>query len=324
LNSELLLVKLKLTAHKVWIGIATILVSLVPPNCQSPLAENLKIIEQQTVTILFQRRFANEIDRHLGAGNQINYQPSRSGCVNRLDRTCYNLVDYFAASPLDSIEIDRWHRLSAGASPLATETPATTGVISIAFTTKTSVSLSRVEQGIITEMNRARANPPAYERVLLSWRSRFSGKKAKLRNRVFLQTQEGTPAIDEAIRFLRKTHPVSTLQLSRGLILAARDHVRDQGVRGTTGHYGSDGSNPFQRMERYGKWLTIAGENIAYGPDTAQAVVRDLIIDDGVRDRGHRTNMFQPKFRLTGVACGYHRQYRVMCDIKYAGGFRDR
>jgi uncharacterized protein YkwD len=209
-------------------------------------------------------------------------------------------------------------------SRLPRQDASTTRTISIALNTQTAISLSRVEQSIINEMNRARSNPPAYRQVLLNWRSRFSGKKAKLSDRIFLITQEGTPAIDEAIQFLQKTRPVSTLKLSRGLTLAARDLVRDQGVRGTTGHQGSDGSTPFQRMARYGKWQKIAGENIAYGSDTAQAVVRDLIIDDGVRDRGHRTNMFQPQFRLTGVACGYHRQYRVMCDIKYAGGYLDR
>ncbi len=173
-------------------------------------------------------------------------------------------------------------------------------------------------------MNRARANPPAYRQVLLAWRGKFSGKKVRLSDRAFLQTQEGTPAVDEAMKFLQTTRPVATLGLSKGLTLAARDHVRDQGSSGATGHNGRDRSTPFQRMERYGRWQQIAGENIAYGPSTAQAVVRDLIIDDGVADRGHRTNIFQPKFRLTGVACGYHQQYRVMCTIEYAGGYRDR
>ncbi len=185
-------------------------------------------------------------------------------------------------------------------------------------------ALSQIELGIISEMNRARANPPAYGRTLLAWRSRFNGNKVRLSDRLFLQTQEGTRAVDEAIAFLQKTSPVGTLRHANGLTLAARDHVRDQGMRGTTGHDGSDRSDPFQRMERYGKWQQSAGENIAYGPDTAQAVVRDLIIDDGVADRGHRTNIFQPKFHLTGVACGYHKQYRVMCAIEYAGGYRER
>jgi uncharacterized protein YkwD len=202
--------------------------------------------------------------------------------------------------------------------------PTMTKMVSIDLAYNTAINLSTVERGIIAEMNRARANPPAYSKVLLNWRNRFRGKQVQLKPRLVLQTQEGIPAIDEAIRALKKTRPVSTLKFSRGLTLAARDHVRDQGNLGITGHNGRDGSNPFQRMERYGKWQTIAGENIAYGPDSAQAVVRDLIIDDGVPDRGHRTNMFQPRYRLTGVACGYHRRYRVMCSIEYAGGFRDR
>ena len=188
----------------------------------------------------------------------------------------------------------------------------------------TVINLSIVERGIIAEMNRARSNPPAYSQVLLSWRRKFDGKRARINPHLFLQTKEGTPAIDEAIRSLKKTRPVPTLTASRGLSLAARDHVLDQGHRGAIGHNGRDGSTPFQRMERYGKWQVIAGENIAYGPDTAQAVVRDLIIDDGVADRGHRINMFQPKYRVTGVACGRHQRYRVMCSISYAGGYQDK
>ena len=185
---------------------------------------------------------------------------------------------------------------------------------------KQTINLSQIERGIIVEMNRARSNPPAYRQVLVAWRGKFNGKKVRLSDRLFLQTHEGTPAVDEALKFLQKTRPVGTLSLSKGLTLAARDHVRDQGTKGATGHNSSNGNTPFQRMERYGQWQKIAGENIAYGPDTAQAVVRDLIIDDGVADRGHRTNIFQPQFLLTGVACGYHRRYRVMCDLKYAGG----
>lgn len=196
------------------------------------------------------------------------------------------------------------------------------GVISLSFPApkSPSVSLSRMESDIISEMNRVRSNPPAYERDLLMWRRQFNGKSVRLRGLVFLQTQEGTSAVDEAILFVRKTRPVPTLQFSPALTLAARDLVRDQGMRGTTGHYSSDGKNSFQRMKRYGKLHQTAGENISYGSDTAQAVVRDLIVDDGVRDRGHRTHIFQPRFRLTGVACGYHRHYRVMCNINYAGG----
>ena len=188
----------------------------------------------------------------------------------------------------------------------------------------TVIDLSTLERGIIAEMNRARSNPPAYSQVMLNWRKKFQGNLARISPTLFLRTKEGTPAIDEAIRVLKKTRPVPTLAAARGLSLAARDHVRDQGNRGAIGHNGRDGSTPYDRMERYGKWQVIAGENIAYGPDTAQAVVRDLIIDDGVADRGHRINMFQPKYRVAGVACGRHKRYRVMCAIEYAGSYQDK
>lgn len=197
-------------------------------------------------------------------------------------------------------------------------------------TTPTSLRLARVkylsslEKQIVAETNRARTNPRAYIAVLKNYKQRFQGKQVKMSRGVFLQTKEGVPAVDEAIRFLRAARSLSPLGVSRGLSMAAREHVNDQSDTGAVGHDGSDGSDPFTRMNRYGLWQIAAGENIMYGSQTARDVVMQLIIDDGVEDRGHRINIFNPAYRVAGVACGPHTRYREMCVIEYAGAFLEQ
>jgi uncharacterized protein YkwD len=196
--------------------------------------------------------------------------------------------------------------------------------LSWASTSLPMLNPSQLEKGILAEMNRARTNPQAYSLSLRKWRQKFRGKKARLAPGFFLQTKEGVGAVDEAIKVLAKTPASNQLRMSIGMTKAARDHVLDQGRRGTIGHAGSNKSTPFDRINRYGRWGKTAGENISYGADTAAAVVRDLIVDDGIPDRGHRANIFRPEYRLAGVACGQHKTYRIMCVITYAATYQEK
>ncbi|MEM6403423.1 MAG: CAP domain-containing protein, partial [Cyanobacteria bacterium P01_D01_bin.116] len=125
--------------------------------------------------------------------------------------------------------------------------------------------LSQLEKEVIAEMNKVRANPQSYIPIMKEYKKRFNGKKVRLSNNRYIVTNEGIAAVDEAIAFLSKQSPVRKLSPSRGMSLGARDHVKDQSRTGEEGHYGSDKSDPFTRINRYGTWQKIAGENIAYG-----------------------------------------------------------
>jgi uncharacterized protein YkwD len=132
---------------------------------------------------------------------------------------------------------------------------------------------------------------------------------------------EGAAAVREAVGVLRARAPIGVLTLDLSLTRAARDHVADQARTGATGHTGSDGSTTLTRVARYGTWMVSVNENIDYAPMlSGRDVIESLLIDDGVRDRGHRRNIFDATSRVVGIACGPHPRYVATCVIVQAGG----
>jgi uncharacterized protein YkwD len=162
---------------------------------------------------------------------------------------------------------------------------------------------------VIRELNLARENPRLYATFVEE-------------SRPFHMIEHGR-AVDEAARFLKKARPLPALNLSTGMSHAAADHCAEQ-VNGQLGHDGNDRSSPGDRISRYGSWMNTWGENISYCQKTARGVVLALIIDDGVRSRGHRKNIFNPKFNYAGAAFGAHARYRTVCTIDFAGGYAER
>jgi hypothetical protein len=56
----------------------------------------------------------------------------------------------------------------------------------------------------------------------------------------------------------------------------------------------------------------------------SRGIVLTLIIDDGVRSRGHRKDIFNPKFNYAAAAFGPRARYRTVCSIDFAGGYAER
>ena len=181
----------------------------------------------------------------------------------------------------------------------------------------------QLAEQLLTETNLARTAPQRYAGYLRELRRHFVGNGYLMPgSSETVMTTEGVAALDEAVRFLQNQAPLHALTWAPGLAEAAADLVRDEGPSGEVGHTGRQSGDMRQRIERHGTWLTRIAENIGYGPDTARLMVMQLIIDDGVPNRGHRKNIFNPTFKVAGAACGPHQNYRHMCVMDFAAGFR--
>lgn len=187
--------------------------------------------------------------------------------------------------------------------------------LTLLFAALPAYAQSPFEQQVLDALNLARTDPAAYAETLRQYRGFFHANIVSIPgDSADYETEEGVFPVDEAIGFLGKQTRLAPLAAGDILAMGAADHTAEQGISGQTGHAGADGSNPGQRVQRHGGGMFVT-EVIAYGASNAADVVRQLIVDDGVADRGHRTALFEPDLRFAGVSCGPHREYRMMCVI---------
>jgi uncharacterized protein YkwD len=196
-------------------------------------------------------------------------------------------------------------------------------LIIMALSTATTAQGAPDAHAVLSELNLARTNPKGYAAHLERFRRTFRGRSYLLEgSRMLVATKEGAKAVEEAISYLARLKPLPPLEWSEGLAAAASDLAKEQEKTGSTGHNPGSG-NMRERIERHGQWSGRIGENIGYGPDDARGMVMQLIIDDGIPDRGHRKNIFDHAFKVVGVACGEHPFYRTLCAMDFAGTFEE-
>jgi uncharacterized protein YkwD len=90
--------------------------------------------------------------------------------------------------------------------------------------------------------------------------------------------------------------PAPSLVVSQKLNEAAAGHARDMARRKYFEHRGSDGSQPKDRVLRAGYHSRLTGENIAFGPESAEEVVAGWLASPG-----HCENIMDPRFQNIGV-----------------------
>ena len=132
---------------------------------------------------------------------------------------------------------------------------------------------------------------------------------------------EGENVFNEAINFLKNLRPLQPLQWDDCLAQSAQEHVDDIGPKGLLLYQSSDGTEPEDRITKYGNYIESLGENIDFGPNDEIGVIVSLTLDDGEEERPHRDNLFKNDYKKIGIACGPHQTEFQMCVMDLAYDF---
>jgi hypothetical protein len=170
-----------------------------------------------------------------------------------------------------------------------------------ATTTKKPVSeaepTNTLEKAIIAELNRVRTNPQGYADWLESQKQYYQGMLLKLPGEQPIRTNRGLRSLEEAIAFLREQDKLPPISPSTALISTAK-----------------------QQITAISKNQTINSENnLVYNKVTPEAIVMQLVVDDGFPDRPHRLAIFNQNHQNAGIACSEIPVYNNVCAIAYKG-----
>lgn len=121
--------------------------------------------------------------------------------------------------------------------------------------------------------------------------------RGALSDRDYATTRLDPEAAIQEINQYRAQHGLKPLRLNAKLTAAAKAHSRDLSKWDRISHYGSDGSNPWDRVKRTGYKPRLAAENVGTGQVTFAEVMRGWKESDG-----HNKNLLLADAREAGLA----------------------
>lgn len=118
-----------------------------------------------------------------------------------------------------------------------------------------------------------------------------------LANRDYSHTSLNAQMARDVINAYRKKFGLKPLKLNAELTEAAKSHSRDLAKWDRISHYGSDGSNPWDRVKRTGYKARLAAENVGTGQVDFKEVMKGW-----EESPGHNKNLLTPDATSMGIA----------------------
>ena len=166
--------------------------------------------------------------------------------------------------------------------------------------------LNQTEKDVLYFINLARINPQEFSKAILKPYIEKHKEHSKKYSRSLMKD-------------LKKGVKLSPLKPQKDLYSFAKYHAKSTGKKGKVGHRSAKGKSYKNRTKDLIKKYTIVGENIHYGSNNALEIVIDLLIDDGIKDVGHRINILTKNYEFCSVSIQKHKKYKYNCVIEFSG-----
>jgi uncharacterized protein YkwD len=124
-----------------------------------------------------------------------------------------------------------------------------------------------------------------------------NAQKGMLSDRDYSSTSLDPEKARDIINQYRRDNKLKPLKLNAELTEAAKGHSRDLSKWDRISHYGSDGSNPWDRVKRTGYKARLAAENVGTGQVDFEEVMRGWKASPG-----HNKNLLLPDATEMGLA----------------------
>ena len=194
------------------------------------------------------------------------------------------------------------HVLGYAESKTYTETIISTEIQPAAniLNTHNVAYLSTREQMFLREINFLRSNPKEYVTIMTNYISILEKKKRENPNQA-TNYEERIEAATFIKNQLMKMNSVSILEPNQNIYEAAYSHGQDCKKSNTLMHWGSDGTNTWQRLQKELPTIKDGDQCLVGDADDVRESVLNVLIDHAVFNRNQEIVLLKPNWTIFGI-----------------------